>query len=198
MSSRVDDGIVRVPLFGSPVSAPLSYTPVCHTAPLPVCVHPAYRPQLTETAALLNRLAAPLVGLPGAPTRAVQRPIPTPRVVYEGTQRVLAFAPIDFHDPTNPPHLVQGWIAQVALSLVADRPAGAGRYWTADKAQSAVALYLLRRAGAPFDSTQLDQGQDVSAAEQRFAALPAGVRRAWLRTHYTLLRQSRVYLENLP
>lgn len=198
LSSRAADGMVRIPVFGGPAAAtPLSYIPVCHAASLPVCVHPAYRPQLTETAALLNRIAVPVLGLPGAPTRAVQRPM-TFSVVSNGAHHVLAFVPIDFHDPTNPPQFAQSWTGQVAVSLVADHLRVTGRLWTADKAQNVVALYLLRRAVVPFDRTEFDQGQDVSAAEHRFAALPAGARRTWLRTHYALLRQGRVRLEDLP
>lgn len=198
LSSHVADGSVWVPIFGGPATAsPISYSPVCHPAPLPVCVHPAYRPQLAETASLLNRIAAPVLGLPGAPTRAVPRPA-TVGIISDGTHRVLAFTPIDFHDPTNPPQFARSWAGQVAMSLVTDRLRLSGRPWTTDKAQNAVALYLLHRAGASFDPTQFDQGPDVSAAERRFAALPAGVQRAWLRAHYALLRQGRVRLEELP
>ena len=78
----------KLPLFGAPAAgAPIPYTPACHSGPLPVCVHPAYRAQLGETAALLNRIAAPVHGAPGAPTRAVQRP-GTVGVVSGGTHWV--------------------------------------------------------------------------------------------------------------
>lgn len=188
----------EMPLFGAPVSGtPIPYAPVCRAAPLPVCVHPAYRTQLGETTALINRIAAPLLGVSGAPTRATQQPA-TVGVISQGTRRVLAFAPIDLHDPTNPPQLVQSWDGQVAVSLVADHHRTAGWRWTTDKAQNAVALYLLRRAAAPFDATQFDQEPDVSAAEHRFAALPARERHAWFSAHYALLRAGRVPLEELP
>ena len=50
----------------------IPYEPACADAPLTVCVHPAYRDALTDTTASLNRLIAPILGLPGVPTRAEQ------------------------------------------------------------------------------------------------------------------------------
>ncbi len=53
--------------------AVIPYQPVCQDGAITVCVHPAYRKMLPETADIINRLAQPLAGLPGVPTRAEQR-----------------------------------------------------------------------------------------------------------------------------
>ena len=153
----------RTPRLSRP---PIPYTPVCSTNPLPVCVHPAYRAQLGETATLINRIAAPVVGLPGAPTRPEQRPA-LPGVVHVGARSVLAFAPIDVHDPTNPPQLVASWVGQLAVSLVADTTSLPTQFWTTDKAQNAAALYLLQQAGVQYNLRQFDESPDVLAAERR-------------------------------
>ncbi len=198
MGSTVDQGMVRVPLFGgSAANVPVAYTPVCAPGPLSVCVHPAYRAQLDETAALVNRLAAPVLGLPGAPVRAAQGPSTT-GVVTRGTQRVLAFTPIDFHDPTNPPRLTASWTGQLAVSLVANTFSAGSQFWTTNKAQTVVALYVLQQAGARYNPREFEQGSAVTAAERRFSALDPRTRRRWLLSHYMLLRAGRVRLEDLP
>jgi len=193
MGSTVDQGMVRVPLFGgSAANVPVAYTPVCAPGPLSVCVHPAYRAQLDETAALVNRLAAPVLGLPGAPVRAAQGPSTT-GVVTRGTQRVLAFTPIDFHDPTNPPRLTASWTGQLAVSLVANTFSAGSQFWTTNKAQT-----VLQQAGARYNPREFEQGSAVTAAERRFSALDPRTRRRWLLSHYMLLRAGRVRLEDLP
>ena len=48
------------------------------------------------------------------------------------------------------------------------------------------------------DQRQVAETPDVVAAEQRFAALSPRTRRTWLRTHYLLLREGRVRLEEIP
>ena len=50
----------------------LPYEPVCKDGEITVCVHPAYRKLLPEVARTINEVAAPVAGLPGAPTRALQ------------------------------------------------------------------------------------------------------------------------------
>jgi len=194
---------VEVPLFGDVATgAAIPYTPVCNTGPVPVCVHPAYQSQLPETAVLINRLAAPVVGLPDAPDRAEQRPS-APGIVRRGRNIILDFAPLVFHDPTTPPQIRSWWDGQIAMNLAADHapvgyPLSTARSSSTVKAQSVVALYLLRQAHVPFDSTQFASGRDVIAAEERFVALSIGARRRWLRSHYLPLRQGRVPLRNLP
>ncbi len=53
--------------------AVIPYQPVCQDGTITVCVHPAYQRMLPETADIINRMAQPLAGLSGVPTRAEQR-----------------------------------------------------------------------------------------------------------------------------
>ncbi len=199
-SSQRDDGGVRVPFFGGATSAaPLPYVPVCSATPLPICVHPAYRAELRETALLLNRLAAPVLGLPGAPDRAAQQPVGdggsgTIQVGQLGAGRTLTVLPIALHDPSAPSE--PQWVSMMAMDLVATTP---GQSDATFKAQTALALYLVRRAGEPVDA-QWPFAQDpaVQAAARRFAVLRPGARQHWLRAHYWQLRQGNVRLEDLP
>ena len=51
---------------------PLPYTPVCATATVTVCVHPAYQAFLKETELSVELIVAPLAGIGGVPTRFEQ------------------------------------------------------------------------------------------------------------------------------
>jgi hypothetical protein len=51
---------------------PIPYTPVCGSAGIPVCVHPAYKPFLADVTAALRPVLSQVSGLPGAPVRATQ------------------------------------------------------------------------------------------------------------------------------
>lgn len=51
----------------------IPYEPVCVDGTITVCVHPAYQRMLPETVDIINRMAQPLAGIPGVPTRAEQR-----------------------------------------------------------------------------------------------------------------------------
>jgi hypothetical protein len=51
---------------------PIPYTPVCGSAGIPVCVHPAYKPFLADVTAALRPVLGQISGLPGAPVRATQ------------------------------------------------------------------------------------------------------------------------------
>jgi hypothetical protein len=65
-------GIVIPALHDAASDRPASYTPVCSSGGVQVCLHPAYRPYLPEVTAALTPLLNELAGLPGAPTRAIQ------------------------------------------------------------------------------------------------------------------------------
>ncbi|HEV7215005.1 MAG TPA: hypothetical protein VGP33_07745, partial [Chloroflexota bacterium] len=105
-----------------PVSIPASYyqtfehlipyRPVCADMPIPVCIHPAYRPWLSDNASVLNRLMAPLLGISGAPTRAEQRPLDGPVIVGS----TLVFPPVS--DPFHTAYVVNA----IALALVRNSP----------------------------------------------------------------------------
>jgi hypothetical protein len=65
-------GIVISALHDAASDRPVSYTPACSGSPVPVCVHPAYRPFLPAIAAALGPVLHQVAGLPGAPVRVTQ------------------------------------------------------------------------------------------------------------------------------
>ena len=199
------------PLHGASLQLPaqygqlIPYTPMCSTGPLPVCVHPAYAPWQAASADVVNRLAAPVLGLPGAPTRAQQVPLGAASPSAE----VLGFAinvgdPRQSLDPADYPVVT----SDVATRLVWDTTTvygGPGRANTG--AQDAIALWLVGRAeeatphqhpaGEAPHQHITGSGPAVAAA-QRFAALAPAQQQDWLRAHYVALRQGQVRLEELP
>ncbi len=185
----------------------IPYTPVCGADPLPVCVHPAYEPWLRDNATLLNRLFAPVLGLPGAPTRAEQ----------SATHRYAAVGDVFFFSPTARPEEDRYAAATLARMLVQDfnayrsqpRPAcPGGTPLRCMDAQKAIALWLLKQAGVVSALGDMDsrwvQGyyganvDAIAAAAERFAALDPVRQREWLQAHYADLRAGRVSLEQLP
>jgi len=52
----------------------LPYEPVCTQGEVEVCVHPAYKAVLPDTTTIASVIVRPLLGIPGAPTRAEQQP----------------------------------------------------------------------------------------------------------------------------
>jgi hypothetical protein len=65
-------GMVIPALHDAASDRPVPYVPVCSRSPVPVCVHPAFRPFLPAVTAALGPLLDELVGLPGAPVRVTQ------------------------------------------------------------------------------------------------------------------------------
>ncbi len=185
----------------------IPYTPVCADAPVPVCVHPAYRSYLASEAPVINRLIAPLVGVPGAPVRAAQLPHGEMGVIG----RVLAFLPNNGNSATD-----QYFFGNIAQALVGYDVAGPLPPCPGDPtlqscldAQNAIGIWLVRQAGlrlgvVTFGGTTLRPyfgGVDwdaTSAAAGRFAALGRDRQRAWLQTHYVALNQGRVRLRDVP
>ncbi len=170
---------------------------VCTADPLPVCAHPAYRPWLEENAPLINEVAAPVLGLPGAPTRAEQRTPLAPKPFGE----TLLFSPQSGQRSS---------IVDVVRNLVT-APGYPGPDYASESrcpdgqesyscrlAQSAVGLWLLRRAGFEQGERAFGTHPDLSPAATRFAALPPEQQRAWLQANYAALREGRVPLSALP
>jgi hypothetical protein len=185
----------------------IPYQPACADTPISVCLHPAYRPWLAQNTAALNRLMAPLLGIPGAPTRAEQRPLQGPQV--DGA--VLVFTPVDdaLHDPY--------WIWSIALALVQQPPTPGHRplpdcptgqsmracvatqshaLESCQGAQQAVAAWLMLQGGIAQRPASVSQA--AKDAAQRLAVLAPGRQRTWLQTHYQPLRQCQVPLNQLP
>jgi hypothetical protein len=159
-------------------------------------MHPAYEPVLREGAVAANRLAAPLLGLPGAPS--VYEPLNIGAETEGGSALSRRFH-LDLQDLSY--DLVsngklRGYPdlgpAQVAIrSYLYDRvrehaPQDARRYGCTS------------RTHRPGDAGPGYQTPATCAATERFAALPEAERRAWLERHYAELRAGRLTLEDLP
>lgn len=174
----------------------IPYTPICMEAPMPVCVHPAYRGWLAETTASLNHLIAPLLGLPGAPTRAEQGYAAvqgkgdttgtTLWFTFDAQPNGLAISSLVVFGLVNAPY--------VRPEAVSTCPATAT---SCRFAQRAIGAWLLRRVGIDDTSLLHDTGQATSAVD-RFAALDPATQRAWLEAHFADLRAGRVTLEEMP
>ncbi len=172
---------------------PIAYTPYCRDGRVPLCVHPAYGGWLDDNATLLARLFAPLANLPGGPVRAEQQ-----GGVWTATNDIVPLLPQPTGDAsarTTVVYLVRG-LDTFALRIGTNCPdrsdQGACRH-----AQEAVALWLVRQAGV-VDDSRYPSLPAISAAADRFGALPEETRRAWLREHLVALREGRVPLGDLP
>jgi hypothetical protein len=204
-SSSADIHGIRVPLlYHAATDRPIPYTPVCSRAALPVCVHPAYSAELPQLSALINRLAAPLIGIPGAPVQADQ--LPTGVYGFQIVGNVLIVQPFAAHasdwDNPNEPfiHMISAQIALglviapglvIASGLVTASPDGEHRksqlnYTTT---QQAIALYLLQQANVTADPAFLQVSTQARTFEQSFAVQSLAVRHAWLTQHYMALLQ---------
>ena len=220
-------GTVIPALHDAASDKPISYTPVCRDATIPVCVQPAYRPYLGDLTAAVGPVASEVAGLPGAPVRATQ----TAALFAAGQQ-----------------HPAQGWVGQIVTlggsPPVLSMPTGAialpGSFGSlqaafvdqikvevvhafafpgsafGSPAQVAVEAALLEHAGIPLAAQPSALGNSpwplpgggpqatahypapVAAAAQRLAALPASARRAWLASHLAALRAGHLTLAQLP
>lgn len=173
------------------LARPIPYGFLCSDAPLPVCVHPAFGSWLEENGPLINRIAAPLIGLPGTPTRAVdylppQQTPPVDLLFFTPQPRADTFAAL----------VAESFLRSPAPYTIQRCPDARGRSscWAA---QSAVALWLVRQANAPEDP-RYPPRPAIGAAADRFGALPEETRRAWLREQLVALREGRIPLSELP
>jgi len=190
---------------------PIPYTPACAGAPMRVCVHPAYRSYLAAEAPVINRLVAPLLGVPGAPLRAEQRSHGEMGVIG----RILAFVPNNGNGATD-----QTFFGPVAQALVANYMVdgrgllpgtcpGDPTLQSCWDAQSAIGIWLVRQAGLRLDTVTIGGtalhpyfgGADwslTSVAADRFGKLGRDRQRAWLRAHYDALNKVHIRLEDIP
>jgi hypothetical protein len=190
---------------------PLSrITPVCSHDPVSVCVHPAFKAQLPRLTRTINLIAAPIAGLPGAPNRFLDDNIVAvvngPILGYPSSTAQEAQLRSDgiyvygtppqrtaILGPTDSP-------SQIAVALTFSYAVKA----PPTAAQEAIALWLVRRAGfrpdlaTPNDVFDQSSYPSADAAARRFGALPAAAQSAWLRAHYTALRNGAVSLSDVP
>jgi hypothetical protein len=205
-TARVEaHGVVIPALHDAASDRPIPYTPVCTSAGIPVCVHPAYRPYLPAVTAALSPVLAEVSGLPGAPERVVQ--VASSYTEPQGAAFITGSPPVlrlPLGDLGLPIPVTDNLIfeAQVRLQFVhAFVGAGLG---LGSPAQQAVQAALLTRVGVSLGAqdglTVFSQkpSPQVRAAAERFAALPAAARHAWLAAHLAALRSGGLTLAQLP
>jgi len=217
--------VPAVVLTRTPVEAvnargtPVPYEPACEEGEILVCVHPAYEMALPGTMEVVDDLVAPLVDVPGAPSRAEQRP-EDPRIRPDGTLVYSLYGAFHLLN-ANTGYGFRDYMEQdLAHALVAG-PSGripweAGAYGAGGscrkpegprgEAQRVVAGWLIFRTGN-YDSThsmafmEATNGELCPASEdaiERFDALEAAEWQAWLRKNYAALRAGELTLEDLP
>jgi hypothetical protein len=196
-TARVDGSGIIVPAFhDAATDHAVRYVPVCSRSPLPVCVHPAYDggSELTVLAGIINKITAPVLGVPGMPARAEQ--MPATKLTLGGLRGVLAFPPFIVHGTSlQPPAFSEFFAGSIALSLFV--PAGSP-VERATPAQRAAALYLLRQAHDSVDRRLFPPDPAVSAAAARLAALGPAGRASWLAAHLPALRAGSLTPRDIP
>ncbi|HVV20712.1 MAG TPA: hypothetical protein VHF06_14860 [Pseudonocardiaceae bacterium] len=190
-TSRSDVRGVIVPAVHDAASdRPVAFTPVCGHTALPVCVHPAYAEELPMLSTVVDDIAAPLAGSPGAPTRVEQ---------VGGIQK----SDFALHGPvlTVPAFSITGnslgqsAFADAVRTRIALALVGSPGHGTA---QLAVARYLLDQAhGTPAPGSGLTDPAVVDAA-RRLAALSPAARTAWFHRHLADLVAGRLTVRDLP
>ena len=209
---------VEIPaLYSKADDRPIPYTPACsHTAARPVCVHPAFKPYLSQITAALAPLLHEVAGLPGAPVRADQiadlgthaetslcyYPSHDTAAIGGGIGGSLSGTPTVFHfsivQLPGTYGLSAGFFAgEVQLTLVQALTGPCGH----NPAQQAIRASLLKTAGlslAPFVQSTGGLPASAHAAAVRFAALPPGTRHAWLQSHLVALRAGRTTTAQIP
>ena len=138
-------------------------------------------------ARIINRVAAPLLGTPGMPTRAEQLPDAVLSAGgLQGDPPVLGIQPFVIHGSSLQPTAWADFYADsVALSLVVPPHSLIAR---ATPAQRAIALYLLRNAHVPASPQWFPADPAVTAAAARLAADRPATRTAWLDSHLAAIR----------
>ena len=207
---------------------PVRFTPVCSHTALPVCLNPAYSAYLASTTAALAPVLNEIAGLPGAPARILQESATyrvDPRDgdevrPAEGNTKGEAvyhlLLPAQMPGPTLTTAQMASQVKWTDGPDIVANFIGAGP--GASQAQNAVAaaltMILGRVSADPNLQASLAEGvpagpglselggliRDTPAqpAAERFAALPAQTRRAWLASHLAALRAGQITLSQLP
>jgi hypothetical protein len=205
---------------------PVPYTPECAGTGFRVCVHPAFGTYLSDVSGALGPVAAELAGLPGAPVSAAQIPfsqVPNSVLANSGNgfitgtgtsaaYRFMLDNAVDLFGAKSDvfsvlqQDLLNVFVAGTPATSGSSRVLGAGSGGT--PAQQAVESALLKAVGAVPPPQQGSPGNvsvqakkaqaAITQAAERFAALPATTRHAWLATHLPALRAGHVTLTQLP
>ena len=174
-----------------------------------VCVHPAFSFYLHDLTAAFNPVAAEIAGLPGAPAGAkemasvsggqdVQSGISGNPPVFEFTAEHVGPMFGQFYGIPDPAGWDQGFQQGLLDAFLTGRPPHAGPVpILLGPAQQAVEDTLLTAIGSQPNSPSVTSAS-VSAAAQRFAALSASARHAWLAAHLAALRAGTITLAQIP
>ncbi len=211
----------KIPALHSAASdRPVSVTLDCTSSPgFQVCVHPAFSFYLHDVAAALDPVAAEIAGLPDAPARAeevasvsggnpVMSGISGKPPVFDFTAEHVGTMFGEFNGIPDAAAW-RGGFQQGLLDAFLEGPSQHAGPVPLDAAQQAVEDVLLTAAGSqPLGASsgqtavngKLDAATlaDISAAAQRFAALSASARHAWLAVHLTALRAGTITLAQIP
>lgn len=157
------NGLVIPALHDAASDRPLAFTPVCTSAAIPVCVHPAFQYELAQTESSLEPVLTAVAGLTGAPTRAEQVSPESPVLPANGqgqqqASTVVITTPAGGGAPILDFSLVQQIFTSFTMGLNEQFKAQAGvsvvqsliaPMTAADPAQQAVEAGLLQLMGLP-------------------------------------------------
>lgn len=167
-----------------------AYEPVCEERGITVCVHPAYVRLLPKIASTVDEVTQPLVGVPGGPTRATQKPDQPASLRADGTLAFFVYdeRSVNYQLPV-----------ELAYALVQDKEAHEkGRKLT--RVQTVVAATLVQSVSNSDLSTLLPGLPDdaTSKALDRFSRLSPEKQRTWLEENYGEVRKGQLSLRDLP
>ncbi|MEJ7654947.1 MAG: hypothetical protein WKH64_17235 [Chloroflexia bacterium] len=198
------------------------YEPVCEAGhAMTVCVHPAYSVLLPQAAQIANKVAAPIAGIPGVPTRVEQAPelaslregsirLPEYHLMADDAEaegevnfaRNVAYQLVTVETAT--PKQVQ-----LSPNNYGCADAMCEQYWSdtgRQSVQGVVSEWLWRQAGyeligmgpqGPVRQNESDI-QYSSPDAKRFIELDPARRRAWLAENFEEMRAGTLTLEDLP
>ncbi|MGI8404748.1 MAG: hypothetical protein ACR2OE_08295 [Thermomicrobiales bacterium] len=219
LSALLVTAIVAQPLLSSPKpeagheATVRAYTPVCQDGAVTVCLHPAYAAVLDDVSSVVDRFWAPLANVPDAPHRLVQAV--RPRGLAPGETRIDIWNGADltyqisvqlpsllFGEVNGPTHftaaqlVIMQWLVDVSGI---DRVGNFMNQWPSEVPVVQTKVSTNGYTSKPADDALLKQYQlDMSAAYERFAALPDAERTAWLAANWTALANGTLTLDQMP
>lgn len=202
------------PLVGPVPVRLVPFEPVCKKGKITVCVHPAYAKLLPKTAGIVDQVAEPLEGIPGAPTRAVQiggaygLSKRAGDVAYfhldglesgdEGTFKQEVVMSLVIND-RNATYKTQARRSTEDLRRCGGSVVGKDYYTLVLSTQAVVQEWLAERAGVPYGNMYLTGAcPNTNKLVKRFANLDPAKRKVWLRKNFADLRAGKVTLKDLP
>lgn len=213
-------GVVIPALHDAASDRPIAYTPVCTSGALPICLHPNYQGAASSVAVALDPLLTRVAGLPGAPVRTAQTPIPlSPQsnLLYTsvGGSPAELYLPLYWSagEPSAADFVgeVQAQAGPAIVDAVIDPAAADSGTLGGSPAQQAVEAALLEESGIalapnaaaaqsswPPEIVGPASESPAHAAAERFRALPTATQHAWLLANLSALRAGQISLGQLP